>query len=408
MINLFFVLHDHLGARTYANELLSYFSGIKSISIYKVFLSSIHYKEYKIISIDGMTEIHLPAVLVTHLSLEKYSERCLDLMDPLLVGKENLIFHLNYATQVKLGIKVRERYGSKLIYTLHFLPDYFSYVENERINELQKRVDVLELDMVREADCVICVTRFAKNTIRQLCQVPEDKIVAIHNGFGEIDNSEPISDLQKKALKRLLGFDEEEQLILFVGSLEERKGLKYLTRAFNTLSKHYTQVRLVIVGSGNFADVFDHAKGCWGKITLTGKISQAEVYVLYQIAAMGVIPSIYEQCSYVALEMMKYGLPVVVTAAPGLSELYTNGENALVVPLYKRGIDLMKLELNEEKLAEALAMVLNDKTLQQKLSKNARSEWGQSYTVENMGDATIVQYKKLLKQIKESTNKNNI
>lgn len=319
-------------------------------------------------------------------------------MDSLLVGKENLIFHLNYATQVKLGIKARERYGSKLIYTVHFLPDYFSFAENESISELRKRVDVLELDVVREADRVICVTRFAQNTISQLCQVSEDKIVSIHNGLGKIDEIEPISDLKKKALKRFLGFDEEEQLILFVGALEERKGLKYLTRAFNTLSKHYTHVRLVIVGSGNFTDVFDHAKGCWGKITLTGKITLDEVYQLYQIATLGVIPSVYEQCSYVALEMMKYGLPVVVAAAPGLRELYTNGENALVVPLHKGDIDLMKLELNEDKLAEALATILNDKTLQQKLSKNARSVWEQSYTVENMGDATMMQYKKLLIQ----------
>lgn len=407
MINLFFVLHDHFGARTYADELLSFFSGIKSIRIYKVFFESRYYNEYKIISVGGITEIHLPSALIANRSLEKYSDRCIDLMDPLLVGKENMIFHLNYATQVKFGIKARERYGSKLIYTLHFLPDYFSFAENEAINELRNRVDVLELDVVQEVDRVICVTRFAKNTICQLCQVPENKIVAIHNGFGKFDNSESISDLQKKALKRFLGFNEEEQIILFVGALEERKGLKYLIRAFNTLSKHYLKIRLVIVGSGNFADVFNNAKGCWGKITLTGKITLEEVYQLYQIATLGVIPSVYEQCSYVALEMMKHALPVVVAAAPGLRELYTNGENALVVPLHKGDIDQMKLELNEDKLTEALTKVLNDKILQQKLKKNARSAWERFYTVEKMGDATIKQYKKLLWK-KESANKNKI
>ncbi len=397
MINLFFLVHDHFGARTYGDELLSYFSEIKSICVYKVFLGSQQYREYTIISKGGITEIHLPPVLIDHRSLEKYSDRCLDLMDPLLVGKENLIFHLNYATQVKLGVKVRERYGSKLIYTLHFLPDYFSFAENEGINKLEIRLDVLELDVIREADRVICVTKFAQNTICKFCHVPEDKIVAIHNGFGKIDDRNNISDVKKNTLKRVLGFDEEEQLILFVGALEERKGLKFLTRAFNNLSKHYMKVRLVIVGNGNFADVFNHAKGCWGKITLTGKISSEEVYLLYQIATLGVIPSIYEQCSYVALEMMKHGLPVVVAAAPGLRELYTNGENALVVQLQKGNVDLMKLELNEEKLVEALTIVLNDNALLEKLSKNARSRWEQFYTVENMGDATFMQYKKLLK-----------
>lgn len=60
MINLFFIMHDHLGARTYADELLSFFSGNKRINLYAVFLESHHYTEYKIISIGGITEIHLP------------------------------------------------------------------------------------------------------------------------------------------------------------------------------------------------------------------------------------------------------------------------------------------------------------------------------------------------------------
>ena len=400
MVNLFFIVHDHSGARTYADQLLSFFSGIQSINIYKVFLESKHYKEYKIFTVCGITEIHLPPVFFAHRSLEKYSNRCLDLMDPLIVGKGNVIFHLNYATQVKLGIKARERYGSKLIYTLHFLPDFLSVAENENINELRKRVNVLDIDIVHYVDRVICVTSFAKNTIWQLCQVPEYKIVTIHNGFGKKDDGVPITDLQKIALKRFLGFDEEERLILFVGALDEGKGVKHLTRAFDTLCKRFTKVRLVIVGDGNYADIFDDAKGCWGKIALTGRITSDEVYQLYQIANIGVIPSIYEQCSYVALEMMKYGLPVVVTAAPGLRELYISGENALVVPLHKTDI---KMAINEDELTEALTTILNDGALQQKLSKNARLKWEQSYTVEKMGFATIEQYKKFLTQEEKTT-----
>lgn len=107
--------------------------------------------------------------------------------------------------------------------------------------------------------------------------------------------------------------------------------------------------------------------------------------------------------------MMKHGLPVVVAAAPGLRELYTHGENALIVPLRKTDNNLMKLELNEEKLTESLAKALKDDDLRQKLSINARSDWEQNYTANRMGNATINQYKLLLSRTKkEDTNKYKI
>jgi hypothetical protein len=61
----------------------------------------------------------------------------------------------------------------------------------------------------------------------------------------------------------------------------------------------------------------------------------------------------------VALEKMKYGLPVVVAAASGLSELYTSYENAIIVPLHKADSDLMKLELRADELTETLTTILN-------------------------------------------------
>jgi len=181
-----------------------------------------------------------------------------------------------------------------------------------------------------------------------------------------------------------------------------------LLSAFNQLVGKFANARLVIAGDGNFKNALEQIKCNWGKVTFTGNIPYSELEKLYQIATIGIIPSIYEQCSYVALEMMKFGLPVVVTAVPGLRELYINGENALVLPLHKSNNIKMRLEYNEDQITVALSTLLGDKDLLHKISKNARVNWELYYTAARMGDATISQYKKLLIQTRnESTTRDN-
>lgn len=410
MINLFFVIHDHSGARTYANELLAYLSEIEGISLHKIFYESKYHKEYNIIQDGNSTEIHLPPTKQKVRNFEKYADRCLDLLHPLFEKKENLIFHLNYSNQVKLGVKARERYGAKLIYTLHFLPNYFSFIgydDDWQVN-LETTGDASEREMVYEVDRVICVTRFAKEAICRYYEVPIQKVEAIHNGFSGFNNESAIAGDSVKTLRKALGFGEKEKIILFVGLMVLSKGLNFLIKAFNHITGMFPDARLVIAGDGDFKETLSNIERSWGKVTLTGKIPYGELEKLYKTATVGVIPSVFEQCSYVALEMMKYGLPVVVAEAPGLRELYINDVNALVIPLHKADNNLMRLDVSEDELTEALATILNDKVLQRKLSRNAHSEWEQFYTVENMGDATIEQYKKLLTQNKESITKNNI
>ncbi|MBN1117376.1 MAG: glycosyltransferase [Bacteroidales bacterium] len=396
MIHLFFFVHDHSGARTYADELLSYLITVPDIKVHKVFFDCKYFKEYTIEQEQGIVQIHLPSCKLPGRKLDKYSERCLDLMDPLIKGKENLIFHLNDSLQVKLGIKAKERFGAKLIYTLHFLPDYFSYFFDEKVVDLETTGDTLEREMVKKADQIICVTRFAKKSICNYYNVPENKVVAIHNGYGTLGQNQIISEIEKIKLKADLGFNTNEKLVLFVGLLEERKGLKYLVQAFNLLCELHKNIRLVIVGNGNYDEVLKYAKSNWGNITLTGKISSEEVNQLYQVATIGVIPSVFEQCSYVALEMMSVGLPMVVASAPGLNELYDDGVNAIVVPLKKGCKDRLKLEMDASELNYAIDKLINDPNLQKQFKETSTLKWQQQYTARTMGFETLKIYNRMI------------
>lgn len=405
MIYLFFVIHDYSGARTYADELLGYLGTQKGIAVHKVFLNSIYFKEYTEIKEGNMTIIHIPAIDRETGFREKYAKRCIDLMSQLLQEKRNIIFHLNSCTQVYLGVEARKRFGAHLIYTLHFLPNYFSYwaSEGQFSGDLITTGDEIEKQIIGEADHVICVTRFAKESILKWHNSPGNQVTAIHNGIGIKNQYRPLRLWQKEQIKRRLGFTKGEQIILFVGKLEKRKGIKHLVAAFNKLLSKAHNVQLVIAGDGNFDDVFNYAKGCWSKITLTGKIPIEEVILLYQVADIGVIPSVYEQCSYVALEMMQYGLPVVVTAAPGLKELYEDNKNALIVPLGNPDHTTMDLEVQEDELEKMILRLLNDKKLRKEIGDNAFYIWLSNFTSVHMGQAT----KKIYEQIQTGTIKLN-
>ena len=59
----------------------------------------------------------------------------------------------------------------------------------------------------------------------------------------------------------------------------------------------------------------------------TGKLSKQELYQFYQIADVGVMLSKHEQCSFVAIEMMMHGIPIIASDSTGLDEMVSDGIN---------------------------------------------------------------------------------
>lgn len=126
---------------------------------------------------------------------------------------------------------------------------------------------------------------------------------------------------EKKQKKQSLLFDKEDKIILFVGRLDEIKGLDVLIKAFREVLHKEPKARLLIVGDGNFKTYMEEATDLAGRITYTGKVNKEQLYEYYQIATVGVMPSFHEQCSYVGIEMMMHGIPLIGTDSTGLSEM---------------------------------------------------------------------------------------
>ena len=132
------------------------------------------------------------------------------------------------------------------------------------------------------------------------------------------------------------------------------------------------------------------------KIDILGTVSFNELKELYTTNTIGVIHSLHEQCSYVAIEMSMFGMPMIVSDVDALSEMFEDEVNALRIPLVFD--EDFGLELDEEKLADAIIRLIDDEALRLKLSTNAIKNYQERFTLEKMIENTINVYEQLIEQ----------
>ena len=112
---------------------------------------------------------------------------------------------------------------------------------------------------------------------------------------------------------------------LFVGLLEEHKGVLKLVEAF-CQAREEIDANLLIVGSGSLKNRLHQViaqNGCQDRVKLLGKISDRRVLTnLYANALTLVIPSIWpENAPLVALEALACGTPLIASNQGGLPEI---------------------------------------------------------------------------------------
>ncbi len=117
--------------------------------------------------------------------------------------------------------------------------------------------------------------------------------------------------------------------ILFLGRIEERKGLIYLLKALKILNKKYDNLRLIVIGEGPLKGDYQR----WAKrnklenVVFEKVISQKEVPSYYKTVDIYCSPAIYgESFGIVLIEAMAVGTPVVAFANKGYEGVLEKGK----------------------------------------------------------------------------------
>ena len=128
-------------------------------------------------------------------------------------------------------------------------------------------------------------------------------------------------------------------------------------------------------------------------IDVKGRIPFDELKKLYSDCDIGIIASLQEQASYVAIEMAMFGLPIITTAVDGLDEMFTDELNALKVNTIFSPI--FGLSVDTEKMANQLIRLICDNNLRMKLSKSVRKLYEQNFTLDLMINRIVKVYEEL-------------
>jgi glycosyltransferase involved in cell wall biosynthesis len=179
-----------------------------------------------------------------------------------------------------------------------------------------------------------------------------------------------VSAEETAALRRRFEFNADAKVILYVGRLEEGKGLPFLLEAFAALRP--TDAVLLLVGSGSERSRLEQlarALDISDRVRFAGYVTPNDTVAYYALAYVYVLPSVTtpvfkEPWGLVVNEAFNQGVPVIATDSVGATAggLLRDGINGCVVR-----------ERDAKALTAALRNILNDRALRDTMSQNARS-----------------------------------
>lgn len=230
---------------------------------------------------------------------------------------------------------------------------------------------ILLAPTARQATHIIAVSETSKRDIVRMLAVPEEKVTVIYEAAASWFQPRPAAEIAPVLRRYSL---EAGQYILYVGTIEPRKNLIRLVRAFAEARAAGRREPLVLVGAlgWGFEPVFAEIErlNLRDAVVHLGFVSTDELVALYNGAAVFVFPSLYEGFGLPPLEAMACGTPVITSATSACGELA--GEAALLID-----------PGDEAAIAGALRQVLEDQDLaaelrQRGLAHAARFSWQQA------------------------------
>lgn len=174
--------------------------------------------------------------------------------------------------------------------------------------------------------------------------------------------------------------------LLYVGRLEQRKGVLHLVRAFARLQRQFPQLRLLLGGDGPERATLERltAQLDLKRVHFLGYVPAADLPRLFASADIFCAPATYaESFGIVLVEALAAGLPIVAAANAGYAGLLAAHPGNLLVP-----------PADDRKLAGAIATLVDQPEYRYRLGRRNRAAVEQ-YSWEAVGSRILALYEKL-------------
>ena len=239
---------------------------------------------------------------------------------------------------------------------------------------LRERFGRLKLELLKKYSSILAINDFlAQDYLNH--GFSQEQVFLLPNSVDTELFHPAANQEEKRQLREKLELPSEAFLLLFVGSLIQRKGFDILMQAFDIVSSRDERFYLLAVGPRTKGEnpsldegfINGLIKEIEGKpasrmILLPGLIQDRErLAELYRASDLFVFPSRKEGLPSVLLEAMAAGLAPIVSDLPVFRSIIQQDVNGIIVPSEDAGA-----------LAESLLRVSEDWELRQRIGKSAR------------------------------------
>lgn len=223
-----------------------------------------------------------------------------------------------------MSVRYARRLRVPLVYTYHTrLEEYVHYLPFES-NAARYAASTLTRSFANLADAVIVPTpamrrRLAEIGVTAHIEVVPSGIDLAHFGAGKM----------RSDVRRALGAETDERLLLFVGRLGREKNVELLLEA---LTMTQVPARLAIAGDGPEREALEsraNELGVAARVTFLGEVGRAQLPDYYASADAFVFASVSETQGLVLAEAMAAGAPLIAVDTPVVRDVA--GEGAWLV-----------------------------------------------------------------------------
>ncbi len=236
---------------------------------------------------------------------------------------------------------------------------------------------------VRRADHIIAVSHSTKNDLVRMLGVPEDRVTVIHEAADPRMRPMPREEVLQR-VQALYGVPDD--FILFVSTIEPRKNVGGLLRAYKRLRDDYKLTpALALAGSPGWLSDDIHTLvnqlGLKSHTFFLGRVETNDLPYLYNAARCLVHPAFYEGFGLTPLEAMACGTPTIVSNVSSLPEVVADA--ALLVD-----------PKQDEEITVALWRILTDKDLAASLRMKGLQR-AASFSWRRAAEQTMAVYRKV-------------
>ena len=298
-------------------------------------------------------------------------------------------------TESTIGLFARlmaKQYHIPLVHTYHTMyKDYTYYVSrNHKLFDLgcKKVVEYLsKFYCDNTADAFIVPTNKTYRVFREEYHYDKD-IYVIPTGIDAKRFYRENVDLKKvEKLRKSYGFRKKDFVVLFVGRLAQEKNIDFLLRVMQRIKKHYSNIKLLIVGDGPDRERYEADSKMLdveNVVVFAGKVAWTDVPLYYHMANCFITASITETQGLTVIEALAADLPVTCIRDTAFEDMVEEGVNGYYFQ-------------TEEECAALLKDLAFSPTKLEELKKNGRKSI-EKYSLEQFATSVEEVYQKAIEK----------